>query len=106
MSTGRSGPSGRTSSRSDFTYVSTWRGWQYVAFVVAAFARRIVGWRVSSSTYTDFVFDALEQVSSSMKRGTSVETSAKVSQRADPVFPAQSHLRSPRDLARSDEIAA
>jgi transposase InsO family protein len=46
---------------SDFTYVSTWRGWLYVAFVVDVFARRIVGWRVSSSMTTDFVLDALEQ---------------------------------------------
>ena len=40
---------------SDFTYVSTWQGWLYVAFVVDVFARRIVGWRVSSSMRTDFV---------------------------------------------------
>lgn len=46
---------------SDFTYVSTWQGWQYVAFVIDVFARRIVGWRVSSSMQTDFVLDALEQ---------------------------------------------
>lgn len=46
---------------SDFTYVSTWTGWQYVAFVIDVFARRIVGWRVSSSMRTDFVLDALEQ---------------------------------------------
>jgi putative transposase len=46
---------------SDFTYVSTWQGWLYVAFVVDVFARRIVGWRVSSSMQTDFVLDALEQ---------------------------------------------
>lgn len=46
---------------SDFTYVSTWQGWQYVAFVIDVFARRIVGWRVSSSMHTDFVLDALEQ---------------------------------------------
>lgn len=46
---------------SDFTYVSTWRGWLYVAFVIDVFARRIVGWRVSSSMTTDFVLDALEQ---------------------------------------------
>jgi transposase InsO family protein len=45
---------------SDFTYVSTWQGWQYVAFVIDVFARRIVGWRVSSSMRTDFVLDALE----------------------------------------------
>lgn len=46
---------------SDFTYVSTWQGWLYVAFVVDVFARRIVGWRVSSSMTTDFVLDAPEQ---------------------------------------------
>ena len=46
---------------SDFTYVSTWQGWLYVAFVIDVFARYIVGWRVSSSMSTDFVLDALEQ---------------------------------------------
>ena len=46
---------------SDFTYVSTWQGWLYVAFVIDVFARRIVGWRVSSSMTTGFVLDALEQ---------------------------------------------
>jgi putative transposase len=46
---------------SDFTYVSTWQGWQYVAFVIDVFARRIVAWRVSSYMRTDFVLDALEQ---------------------------------------------
>jgi transposase InsO family protein len=46
---------------SDFTYVSTWQGWLFVAFVNDVFARRIVGWRVSSSMRTDFVLDALEQ---------------------------------------------
>lgn len=46
---------------SDFTYVSTWQGMVYVAFVVDVYARFIVGWRVSSSMRTDFVLDALEQ---------------------------------------------
>jgi hypothetical protein len=46
---------------SDFTYVSTWQGFVYVAFVIDVFARRIVGWRVSSSMHTEFVLDALEQ---------------------------------------------
>lgn len=46
---------------SDFTYVSTWQGFVYVAFVIDVFARRIVGWRVSRSMRTDFVLDALEQ---------------------------------------------
>jgi len=45
----------------DFTYVATWRGFVYVAFVIDVFARRIVGWRVSASLVTDFVLDALEQ---------------------------------------------
>nr|WP_201344128.1 IS3 family transposase [Thiohalobacter sp. COW1] len=46
---------------SDFTYVSTWQGWLYVAFIIDVFARRIVGWRVSRTMTTDFVLDALEQ---------------------------------------------
>ncbi len=45
----------------DFTYVATWRGFVYVAFVIDVFARRLVGWRVSASLATDFVLDALEQ---------------------------------------------
>jgi putative transposase len=45
----------------DFTYVSTWQGFVYVAFVIDVFARYIVGWRVSSSMQADFVLDALEQ---------------------------------------------
>ena len=46
---------------SDFTYVSTWQGFVYVAFVIDVFARYIVGWRVSRNMQTDFVLDALEQ---------------------------------------------
>lgn len=46
---------------SDFTYVATWGGFVYAAFVIDVFARRIVGWRVSGSMRTDFVLDALEQ---------------------------------------------
>jgi putative transposase len=46
---------------SDFTYVSTWQGWLFVAFVIDVYARRIVGWRVSHSMHTEFVLDALEQ---------------------------------------------
>jgi putative transposase len=45
----------------DFTYVATWQGFVYVAFVIDVYARRIVGWRVSRSSRTDFVLDALEQ---------------------------------------------
>ena len=46
---------------SDFTYVATWRGFVYVAFVIDAYARRIVGWRVSQTAHAGFVLDALEQ---------------------------------------------
>lgn len=46
---------------SDLTYVATWRGFVYVAFIIDAYARRIVGWRVSSSLRTDLALDALEQ---------------------------------------------
>ena len=45
----------------DLTYVATWVGFVYVAFVIAAFSRRIVGWRVSQSLRSDLVLDALEQ---------------------------------------------
>jgi transposase InsO family protein len=56
----------------DFTYVATWRGFVYVAFVIDVFARRIVGWRVSASLRTDFVLDALEQAIYD-RRGTGVD---------------------------------
>jgi putative transposase len=46
---------------SDFTYVATWQGFVYVAFVIDVFARRIVGWRASRTAYASFVLDALEQ---------------------------------------------
>lgn len=45
----------------DFTYVPTWSGFVYVAFVIDVFARRIIGWRVSRSMRTELVLDALEQ---------------------------------------------
>ena len=45
----------------DFTFVSTWQGFAYVAFIVDVFSRFIVGWRVSRNMKTDFVLDALEQ---------------------------------------------
>ena len=45
----------------DFTYISTWQGFAYVAFVIDLFARHIVGWRVSNHMRTQFVLDALEQ---------------------------------------------
>ena len=46
---------------SDFTYVATWPGFVYVAFVIDTYARRIVGWRVSRTAHTSFVLDALDQ---------------------------------------------
>lgn len=46
---------------SDFTYVATWAGFVYVAFVIDVFARYIVGWRISRTAHTNFVLDALEQ---------------------------------------------
>jgi len=46
---------------SDFTYVATWTGFVYVAFVIDTYARRIVGWRVSRTAHAGFVLDALEQ---------------------------------------------
>ena len=45
----------------DLTYVATWAGFVYVAFVIDAYARRIVGWRVSNSLRTDLALDALDQ---------------------------------------------
>jgi transposase InsO family protein len=56
----------------DLTYVATWRGFVYVAFVIDVFARRIVGWRVSASLATDLVLDALEQAIYD-RRGAGVE---------------------------------
>ena len=46
---------------SDFTYVATWTGFVYVAFVIDVYARYIVGWRVSRTAHAGFVLDALEQ---------------------------------------------
>ncbi|PPT92179.1 IS3 family transposase [Xanthomonas arboricola] len=53
---------------SDFTYVSTWQGMVYVAFVVDVYARRIVGWKVSGSMTTELVLDALEQALQARQR--------------------------------------
>jgi len=66
----------------DFTYVSTWRGFVYVAFVIDVFARRIVGWRVSRTAHAGFVLDALEQALHDQKpihQGGLVHHSAKSS---------------------------
>ena len=55
-------------NREGLPYVSTWQGWLYVAFVIDVFARRIVGWQVSSTMHTGFVLDALEHPSSTVHR--------------------------------------
>jgi transposase InsO family protein len=48
-------------SVADFSYVATWSGFAYVAFVIEVFARRIIGWRAARSMHDEFVVDALEQ---------------------------------------------
>lgn len=64
----------------DFTYVSTWQGFVYVAFVIDVFAGRVVGWRVSSSMETTFVLDALEQALWSRRPAGTIPHSDKGSQ--------------------------
>lgn len=64
----------------DFTYVSTWQGFVYVAFVIDVFAGRVVGWRVSSSMETTFVLDALEQALWSRRPAGTIHHSDKGSQ--------------------------
>ncbi|EGK36788.1 putative transposase [Shigella flexneri K-227] len=64
----------------DFTYVSTWRGFVYVAFIIDVFAGYIVGWRVSSSMETTFVLDALEQALWTRRPSGTVHHSDKGSQ--------------------------
>lgn len=64
----------------DFTYVSTWQGFVYVAFIIDVFAGRIVGWRVSSSMETRFVLDALEQALWSRRPTGTIHHSDKGSQ--------------------------
>ena len=63
-STGSTGSSSAAPERAvadRFTYVATWQGFVYVAFIIDAYARRIVGWRVSRTAHAAFVLDALEQ---------------------------------------------
>ncbi|MFA2415023.1 IS3-like element IS1203 family transposase [Escherichia coli] len=64
----------------DFTYVSTWQGFVYVAFIIDVFAGYIVGWRVSSSMETTFVLDALEQALWARQPSGTVHHSDKGSQ--------------------------
>ncbi len=62
---GRGNPPGRKAGRAPrsdpYTYVSTWSGWVYVAFVIDAYSRRILGWRTATTMTTSIVLDALEQ---------------------------------------------
>jgi putative transposase len=64
----------------DFTYVITWQGFAYVAFIIDVFAGVIVGWRVSSSMETSFVLDALEQALWSRRPSGTIHHSDKGSQ--------------------------
>lgn len=56
----------------DFTYVATWKGFVHVASAIDAYARRIVGWRVSTSAHAGFVLDALEQAVHDRRPGKGV----------------------------------
>jgi putative transposase len=85
----------------DFTYVATWSGFVYVAFVIDVFSRMIVGWRVSSSMSADLTLDALEQALWARKvKGTLIHHSDKGSQ---PEFKesSQQYLDSVRLVDRS-----
>ena len=70
---------------SDFTYVATWQGFVYVAFIIDAYARRIVGWRVSRTAHAAFVLDALEQALADRRpvQGVAWSTTATVASKAD-----------------------
>ncbi|EDV3838311.1 IS3 family transposase [Salmonella enterica subsp. diarizonae] len=70
----------------DFTYVSTWQGFAYVAFIIDVFAGRIVGWRVSSSMETTFVLDALEQALWARRPSGTIHHSDKGSQYVSLVY--------------------
>ena len=64
----------------DFTYVSTWSGWCYVAFVIDAYARRILGWRCATTMTSQLVLDALEQaIWTRQREGTDLDRSDRAS---------------------------
>lgn len=67
----------------DFTYVATWSGFVYVAFVIDAYARRIVGWRVSRTAPTGFVLDALEQALHERQRWRAIEDRERLVHHSD-----------------------
>ncbi|EGK23858.1 putative transposase [Shigella flexneri K-218] len=87
----------------DFTYVSTWRGFVYVAFIIDVFAGYIVGWRVSSSMETTFVLDALEQALWAVDRPARSITVIKVLSMYR--WPTHSGLRKP-DYWHQQEVQA
>ncbi|STG02101.1 transposase [Escherichia coli] len=87
----------------DFTYVSTWRGFVYVAFIIDVFAGYIVGWRVSSSMETTFVLDALELALWARRPSGTVHHSDKVLSMYR--WPTHSGLRKP-DYWHQQEVQA
>ena len=97
----------------DFTYVSTWAGWCYVAFVIDAYARRILGWRTATTMTADLVLDAIEQaIWTRQRRGPRPVRHARGPYRLNPAssVPGDSWLRfattsSPDRWARSPRPA-
>ena len=93
----------RRSGAADLTYVATWRGFVYVAFVIDVFARRIVGWRVSGSLRSDIALDALEQA----LYDRSVEDTSELSpQRPWRAIPVDSLHRAPRPASSRPSAAS
>ena len=85
---------------SDFTYVATWQGFAYVAFVIDAFARRIVGWRVSRTAHAGFVLDAPPQRGPC--QGSGFRASGLSGQRGRRSSEGRRFARGPRPAARSN----
>ena len=90
---------------SDFTYVATWAGFVYVAFVIDAYARRIVGWRVSRTAHAGFVLDALEQAlhdaAARPSRWTDPSQRSREPRRVQPVVATRSGLTGLQALVQS-----
>lgn len=87
---------------SDFTYVATWSGMTYVAFVVDLFSRRIVGWRVDTNMRTDLVLDALEQASG---HATNASTASSPTPTREPNTPASATPNASWRTAEEVELA-
>ena len=73
----------------DYTYVSTWQGFAYVAFIIDTFGDRIVGWRLSASQTTDFVLDALEQALSEREVAADNSFTIVIGARSTSLWPTQ-----------------